>query len=96
MENKSFKFLIVILIISLLGNGFFIFKLKQQPFIISLENVNSRDTYFTIHDIKQAHSITKKTSSNITFKTPYTLKESQCSSVPYVGKATLYIKDNFK
>jgi hypothetical protein len=59
VKNKSFKFLIVILIISLLGNGFFIFKLKQQPFSISLENANSRDTYFTIHNVKQAHSITK-------------------------------------
>lgn len=59
MKHKSFKFLIVVLIISLLGNGFFIYKLKQQPLSISLENVNSRDTYFTIHNVKQAHSITK-------------------------------------
>ena len=59
MRNKYFIILVPILIVSLLGNAFFIFKLKHQPFNITLENANSRDTYFTIHNIKQANNITK-------------------------------------
>jgi hypothetical protein len=59
MKNKSVKFLIVIIIISLIGNIFLFFKLKQQPFNIVFENANSRDTYFTIHNVKQAQNISK-------------------------------------
>lgn len=59
MKNKCFIILVPVLIVSLFGNAFFIFKLKQQPLNITLENGNSRDTYFTIHNIKQAHQITK-------------------------------------
>ncbi|WP_160683598.1 S8 family serine peptidase [Clostridium sp. C2-6-12] len=59
MKNKYFIILILVLIVSLLGNAFFILKLKQQPLSIDVGNANSRATYFTIHNVKQAHEITK-------------------------------------
>lgn len=59
MKNKLTLLLIFIVILSLLGNAFLIFKSKQQLFSIQFENANSRDTYFTIHNIGQAQNISK-------------------------------------
>ncbi|WP_297417791.1 S8 family serine peptidase [Clostridium sp.] len=59
MKSKFAKLLIITVIISLIGNAFLIFKLKQQPFNIHFENANSRDTYFTIHNVKQAQTFSK-------------------------------------
>lgn len=63
MKSKSKKILIAICILvtitSLSLNAFLILKLDQQPWHIDFENANSRDTYFTIHNVKQAQSISK-------------------------------------
>jgi hypothetical protein len=63
MKSKSKKVLVVIstfvIIVSLTANAFLLSELNHQPWNIAFTNANSRDTYFTIHNVKQAQSISK-------------------------------------
>lgn len=63
MKSKSKKILIVIsafvIIVSLTANVLLLLRLYQQTWHIDFTNANSRDTYFTIHNVKQAQSISK-------------------------------------
>lgn len=63
MKNKSKKILIVIgifvIIASLTANVFLLLKLNHKTWNIHFTNANSRDTYFTIHNVRQAQNISK-------------------------------------
>ncbi|WP_027626137.1 S8/S53 family peptidase [Clostridium lundense] len=60
MKFKSMKFIVsVILLISISLNGFLFLKLKGQPWHIDFKDANSRETYFTLHNVKEAQSISK-------------------------------------
>lgn len=59
MKSKSKKILITILIVSITLNVLLLSKLHNQPWNIHFTNANSRDNYLTIHNVKQAQSISK-------------------------------------
>lgn len=63
MKSRIRKFLIGIgilaVIISIAFNVLFLSKLNNNPWNISFANANSRDNYFTIHNIKQAQKLGK-------------------------------------
>lgn len=62
MKNKGAIVLVFILLISLVGNAVLFGRLKEQSLkdqqgVILFPNANSRETYFTMHHVKQAQSI---------------------------------------
>ncbi|WPC43840.1 S8 family serine peptidase [Clostridium sp. JS66] len=63
MKSKFKKVLIAIsifiMIVSITYNVLLILKVNNQNWNIAFANANSRDTYFTIHNVKQAQSISK-------------------------------------
>ncbi|NMM64575.1 S8/S53 family peptidase [Clostridium sp. P21] len=63
MKSKLKKVLIgisiFVMIVSVTYNVLLILKVNNQPWNIAFANANSRDTYFTIHNVKQAQSISK-------------------------------------
>lgn len=59
-------------------------------FVAILKSVNNK---LLPSDYKD---ILKKTSYKMTFKDPFTLKESECSNVADIGKAVIYLKENYK
>ncbi|AKN31512.1 peptidase [Clostridium carboxidivorans P7] len=63
MKSKLKKVLIAIsifvMIVSITYNVLLISKFNNQTWNIAFANANSRDTYFTIHNVKQAQSISK-------------------------------------
>lgn len=59
MKHKSVKIVAVVLLLSMVLNVVLFLKLKGQPWHIDFSNANSRDTYFTIHSVKQAHNISR-------------------------------------
>lgn len=63
MKSKLKKVLIgisiFVMIVSITYNVLLILKVNNQTWNIAFANANSRDTYFTIHNVKQAQSISK-------------------------------------
>ncbi|MBD7913393.1 MULTISPECIES: S8 family serine peptidase [Clostridium] len=63
MKSKLKKVLIAIsifvMIVSITYNVLLILKVNKKTWNIAFENANSRDTYFSIHNVKQAQSIGK-------------------------------------
>lgn len=63
MKNKSKKILVSLaafaFIVSISANVFLLSKLNHETWNIHFTNANSRDTYFTIHNVRQAQSISK-------------------------------------
>lgn len=63
MKNKFRKVFMGIgaffILASFAANVLLISELIKQPHNISFENANSRDTYFTLHNVRQAQSISK-------------------------------------
>lgn len=59
--KKAVKLMVILLITSLLLNIFLAFKLKNHLIktVITFNNANTRETYDTIHNIKEAHIISK-------------------------------------
>lgn len=59
-------------------------------FVAILKSVNNKLLPSEYKDIL------KKTSYKMTFKDPFTLKESECSSVVDIDKAVIFLKENYK
>ncbi len=59
-------------------------------FIAILKSVNNKLSPNEYRDIL------KKTSYKMSFKDPFTLKDSECSSVVDIGKAVIYLKESYK
>lgn len=59
MKNKSVKIVTVVLLLSIVINVVLYLQVSGQPSRIGFQNANSRDTYFTLHNVKQAQSISK-------------------------------------
>jgi hypothetical protein len=58
-KNKHVKIVTAILLLSIVINVVLFLKVKEQPQHIDFMNANSRDTYFTLHNVKAAQSISK-------------------------------------
>ena len=59
MKNKSVKIVAAVLLLSIVINIVLFLQVNGQPGRVGFQNANSRDTYFTLHNVKQAQSISK-------------------------------------
>ncbi|MFH2000870.1 MAG: peptidase [Planctomycetota bacterium] len=59
MKNTKTVFWFLVISLSLIGNVILFLQRSEQPFFIHIPDANSRETYFTLHHVKEAQAISR-------------------------------------